>query len=86
MNNKKLNETRILTVVCINFQVSLKVYYQLQLIFILILLYRMTNSFKNKSKFHEEFINNYNEGSNIGYSLEVDVQYPEKLHEVHVDF
>ena len=46
----------------------------------------MTNSLKNKSKFHEEFINNYNEGSNIGYSLEVDVQYPEKLHEVHVDF
>ena len=86
MNNKKLNETRTLTVVCINFQVSLKVYYQLQLIFILILLYRMTNSLKNKSKFHEEFINNYNEGSNIGYSLEVDVQYPEKLHEVHVDF
>ena len=46
----------------------------------------MTNSLKNKSKFHEEFINNYNEGNNIGYSLQVDVQYPEKLLELHVDF
>ena len=31
------------------------------------------------------FIKNYNEESNEGYFLEVDVQYPEKLHELHKD-
>ena len=29
---------------------------------------------------------NYNEGSNIGYFFEVDVQYPEKLHKLRNDF
>ena len=28
---------------------------------------------------------NYNEGSDEGYSLEIDVQYLEKLHELHND-
>ena len=37
MNNKKLNETRISTIACVNFQVLLQLYYQLQQIFILIL-------------------------------------------------
>ena len=31
-------------------------------------------------QFNEDFINNYNEESDEGYFLEVDVQYPEKLH------
>ena len=31
------------------------------------------------------FIKNYNEESDEGYFLEVDVQYPEKLHEIHND-
>ena len=31
----------------------------------------------------KNFIKNYNEGSDKGYFLEVDVQYLEKLHEVH---
>ena len=35
------------------------------------------------SLFNEDFINNYNEESNEGYFLEVDVQDPEKLHELH---
>ena len=40
---------------------------------------------KNTSQFNEEFIKNYNEESDEGYFLEVDVQYTEKLHELHND-
>ena len=46
------------------------------------------NSFewiKNTFQFNEDFIKNYNEESDEGYFLEVDVQYLEKLHEVHND-
>ena len=32
------------------------------------------------SPFNEDFIKNYNEEIDEGYFLEVDVQYPEKLH------
>ena len=35
---------------------------------------------KGTSQFNEDFIKNYNEESNEGYLLEVDVQYLEKLH------
>ena len=35
------------------------------------------------SQFHEDFIKNYNEESDEVYVLEVDIQYPEKLHELH---
>ena len=34
---------------------------------------------------NEDFINNYNEESDEGHFLEGDVQYPEKLHELHND-
>ena len=36
-------------------------------------------------QFNEDFIKNYNEKSNKGYFLEVDVQYLEKLLELHND-
>ena len=36
-------------------------------------------------QFNEDFIKNYNEESDEGYFLEVDVQYPEKLYELHND-
>ena len=38
---------------------------------------------KNTSQFNEDLIKSYNEESDEGYFFEVDVQYPEKLHEIH---
>ena len=38
---------------------------------------------KDSSQFKEDFIKNYNEESDEGYFVEVDVQYLEKLHEYH---
>ena len=46
------------------------------------------NDFKwvaETSQFNKDFIKIYNEDSNIGYFIESDVQYPEKLHEVQND-
>ena len=40
---------------------------------------------KDTSQFNEDFIKKYNEESDEGYFFEVDVQYPEKLHELHND-
>ena len=40
---------------------------------------------EDTSQFNEDFIKNYNEESDEGYFLDVDVQYPEKLHELHND-
>ena len=34
-------------------------------------------------QFNEDFMKRYNEESDEGYFLEVDFQYPEKLHELH---
>ena len=40
---------------------------------------------KDTSQFNEGFIKKYNKVSNEGYFLEVDVQYFEKLHDLHND-
>ena len=40
---------------------------------------------EDTSQFNEDFIKNYNEESDEGCFLEVDIQYPEKLHELHND-
>ena len=40
---------------------------------------------KDISKFNENFLKKYNKESDEGYFLEVDVQHPEKLHELHND-
>ena len=40
---------------------------------------------EDTSQFDEDFKKNYNGQSDEGYFLEVDVQYPEKLHELHND-
>ena len=36
-------------------------------------------------KFNEDFMKSYNDDSDDGYFLEVDVQYPENLHNLHND-
>ena len=41
--------------------------------------------FENISQFSKDFIEDYNEDSHDGYFLEVDVQYPEKLRDLHND-
>ena len=38
---------------------------------------------KRLSKFDERFIKNYNENNNKGYFLEVDVEYPENVFNLH---
>ena len=45
------------------------------------------NGFKwlDNDKIYEEFIKNYNENDKKGYILEVDVQYPKTLHDLHSD-
>ena len=40
---------------------------------------------ENTCQFTDYFIKNYNEESEKGYFLEVDVQYPENLYELHND-
>ena len=48
----------------------------------------MVLSFKlngNTSQFSKDVIENYNKNTDEGYFLEVNVQYPEKLHELHND-
>ena len=40
---------------------------------------------KDNSQFNKDYIKNYNEESDEGFFLEVDVQYPEKLHDLHND-
>ena len=39
----------------------------------------------NVSKFNEEFIKNYDEDSSKAYILEVNVEYPKDLHNLHSD-
>ena len=40
---------------------------------------------ENISQFDESFTKSYKEESEEGYFLEVDLQYPEKLHKLHND-
>ena len=40
---------------------------------------------KKNSKFNEDFIKNYDEKSNKGCILGVDVEYPKRLHNLHSD-
>ena len=40
---------------------------------------------KDTYQFNEDFIKNHNDEGDKGYFIEVDVQYSEKLHELHND-
>ena len=37
------------------------------------------------NKINEDFIKNYNKNSNVGYFLDVDIEYPKNLHKMHSD-
>ena len=41
--------------------------------------------FEDISQFNEDFIKSYNDESDQGYFLEVDFQYLESLHSLHID-
>ena len=48
----------------------------------------LVNGFKwktNISSFDEKFIKNYDEDNNKGYIVEVDVECPKDLHDLHSD-
>ena len=38
---------------------------------------------KDTSQFTEKRINSMKDGQNIGYMMEVDLEYPEHLHDLH---
>ena len=40
---------------------------------------------RDTSQFNEDFIKSYNEKRDQEYFLDVDAQYPKKLHELHTD-
>ena len=37
------------------------------------------------SEFNEDFVKSFNDESDEGHFLEVDIQYPEKIHNLHND-
>ena len=43
------------------------------------------NWVENTSHFSKDFMKNYSEDNDEGYFLKIDVQYPEKLHNLHND-
>ena len=40
---------------------------------------------EDQSKFYESFIKNYDKNNDKGYILEVDLEYPKKLYNLHSD-
>ena len=40
---------------------------------------------EDTSQFNEDFMKNFNQETDEGYFIEVDDQYPRKLHELHND-
>ena len=50
-----------------------------------ILLVNGFNWVKNLSRFNERFIKNYDENIDIGYFIEVDIDYPKELFNIHKD-
>ena len=40
---------------------------------------------KNLSKFNEDFIKSYDENGDVGYYLDVDIEYPKTLFDLHQD-
>ena len=88
-NNKYMKNIECDSTECISVESSYLMYLDANNLYELAMSQKLpVNAFKwdeNIDKFHEDFMKNYDEDSNKGYILEVDVKYPKYLFNLHSD-